>query len=65
MSEQPQKTKLDSLPFDNRFVRELPADPETDNHRRQVEGACYSRVQPTKVSQPKRVAYSREVADAI
>ena len=36
-----------NLCFDNRFTRELPADPETDNYRRQVEHACYSRVQPT------------------
>lgn len=48
--------------FDNRFVRELPEDPETINKRRQVMGACYSRVMPAKVSSPKLVAYSREVA---
>ena len=32
---------LHALDFDNAFVRELPADPETANHRRQVSGACY------------------------
>lgn len=49
--------------FDNRFTRELPADPKTDNYRRQVTEACYSRVQPTQVSKPSLVAYSREVAE--
>jgi uncharacterized protein YdiU (UPF0061 family) len=53
---------LDSLVFDNRFVQELPPDPQPDNYRRQVSGACYSRVQPTKVADPKLVAYSREAA---
>lgn len=56
---------LESLIFDNRFTRGLPADPETSNHRRQVQGACYSRVMPTKVSNPKLVAYSREVAELL
>ena len=35
---------LDILTFDNSFTRELPADPETENYRRQVKQACYSRV---------------------
>ena len=37
------------LRFDNRFVRELPGDPEQGRHVRQVHGACYSRVEPTPV----------------
>ena len=53
---------LDTLRFDNRFTRELPADPELTNFRRQVTGACYSRVRPTPVTAPRLVAYSREVA---
>ncbi|KJS01707.1 MAG: hypothetical protein VR65_08145 [Desulfobulbaceae bacterium BRH_c16a] len=56
---------LESLVFDNRFVRELPGDPQTANHRRQVENACYSLVLPTKVSSPRLVAYSREVTDLL
>lgn len=48
--------------FDNRFTRELPADTETDNTRRQVLSACYSFVKPTQVKAPKLVAYSHEVA---
>lgn len=56
---------LDSLQFDNAFVRELPADPETTNSRRQVNGACYSFVEPTSVSQPKLIAYSPEIASIL
>ncbi len=47
---------LASLTFDNRFTRELPADPETTTRTRQVTEACYSFVQPTKVAAPKLVA---------
>jgi len=54
---------LDNLNFDNRFVRELPGDPEPDNFRRQVYSACYSWALPTPAKQPRLVAYSREVAD--
>ena len=56
---------LESLVFDNRFVQELPADPQPDNYRRQVTDACYSKVLPTKVSGPQLVAYSPEVADLL
>lgn len=56
---------LGSLHFDNSFTRELPADPNPENRRRQVPGACYSLVKPTAVAAPQRVAYSREVADLL
>lgn len=56
---------LTQLSFDNRFVRELPADPIVDNYRRQVAGACYSLVQPTSVSAPQLVCTATEVADLI
>ena len=56
---------LDTLSFDNRFTRELPADPRTDNNRRQVYGACYSRVQPTAVAAPLLVAASIEAASLL
>ena len=48
--------------FDNRFTRELPADPDPENRRRQVMGACYSKVHPKQFEAPGLVAYSREVA---
>lgn len=53
------------LRFDNRFVRELPADPIADNYRRAVHEACFSRVQPTPVAAPKWIAWSAEMATAL
>ncbi|EKD36292.1 MAG: hypothetical protein ACD_75C01567G0003, partial [uncultured bacterium] len=53
---------LEALRFDNRFVRELPGDPLTENNQRQVKNACYSKVMPAKVASPQLVAYSREMA---
>ena len=52
---------LQSLQFDNRFIDELPADPITENKRRQVKNACYSLVNPTPVSNPELVACSVEM----
>ena len=57
--------KLKTATFDNSFTRELPADPNTENQRRQVTGACFSRVLPTKVAKPQLVEYSREVAELL
>ncbi len=56
---------LQTLRFDNRFSAELPADPELRNFRRQVAGACFSRVQPTAVARPRLLAYSREVCELL
>ncbi len=53
---------LHKLKFDNRFVDELPADPEMVNKTRQVYGACYSPVKPVSVSKPRLAAYSGDVA---
>ncbi len=53
---------MHALRFDNRFVRELPADPHPGPQRRQVHGALYSWVQPTPVAAPRLVACSPEVA---
>jgi uncharacterized protein YdiU (UPF0061 family) len=58
-------THLDQLNFDNRFIRELPADEEPLNTPRQVLGACYSTVLPTQVAKPQLVAYAQEVADLL
>jgi len=54
-----------TLEFDNRFTRELPADPDPANTRRQVFGACFSRVAPRPVARPELAAYSREVAAVV
>ncbi|HTN73792.1 MAG TPA: YdiU family protein [Pirellulaceae bacterium] len=53
---------LETLAWDNRFTRELPADLETANYCRQVKAACYSRVLPQQVVRPQLVAYAQEVA---
>lgn len=58
-------SSLSALTFDNRFEQQLPADPITDNHRRQVESACFSYVKPTPVKAPKLVSYSKEVAETL
>ena len=57
--------EMAALSFDNRFTRELPADPETANFCRQVQEACYSRVRPVSVAKPELVAYAREVAQIL
>jgi uncharacterized protein YdiU (UPF0061 family) len=55
-----------NLKFDNRALRQLPADPESGNsRRRQISEACYSRVMPTPVAQPALVAFSPEVAELL
>ncbi|MBL7048426.1 MAG: YdiU family protein [Nitrospira sp.] len=54
-----------ALNFDNKYTRELPADPETANKTRHVASSCYSRVLPVKASAPDLVAYSREMAGEI
>ena len=56
---------LEDLHFDNRFLRALPNDSESDNYRRQVYEACYSRVQPRRFSQPQLVAFSPDMADEL
>lgn len=56
---------LENLEFDNRFVRELPADIHDINARRQVYESCYSRVDPTPVAAPKLVACAREVCELL
>ena len=56
---------LADLRFDNRFVRELPADPIPDNYRRQVASACYSFVNPAAVRASKLVCAATGVADLI
>ena len=58
-------TSIRDLPFADRFVRELPCDPRTDNTTRQVLKACYSRVQPTPVAKPELLVLVPEVAELL
>jgi len=53
------------LHFDNRFTRELPADPVLDNYTRTVRDCLWSHVQPTPVKNPQLLAYSAEVAQQL
>ncbi len=54
-----------SLHFDNRFVAELPGDPDRSARRRQVVGAAWSPVTPTPVAAPRLLAHAREVAELV
>ena len=56
---------MQHLRFDNAFVRTLPGDPLAEPRPRQVHAALYSLVHPTRVSAPRLVAYSREVAEML
>jgi uncharacterized protein YdiU (UPF0061 family) len=53
---------LHRLRFDDVFVRSLPGDPIAEPRPRQVHGALYSPVNPTRVAAPRLVAHSPEVA---
>jgi serine/tyrosine/threonine adenylyltransferase len=61
----PAAMPLSELRFDNTFQQNLPEDPERGTRRRQVMGACFSRAEPTPVSAPSLLAYSREAAALI
>ncbi|KAG2499596.1 hypothetical protein HYH03_002537 [Edaphochlamys debaryana] len=55
--------KLEAVPWAHTFVNELPADPETTNVVRQVEGALFSRVSPTPPDgAPYLICFSPQVA---
>lgn len=49
------------LNIQDRFNKELPADPNKNNTRRQVHEACYSFVQPSKPSKPELIHVSQEM----
>ncbi len=53
------------LSIQDTFNKELPADPELSNTRRQVHNACYSFVTPRVPSAPKIIHYSKEMLKAI
>jgi len=65
MSEIQWRNEWDGVQFDNRFTRDLPADPDTSNVPRQVREACFSRVAPKQVSAPKLIAHSNELAEQL
>ena len=54
---------LCALPFGDRFVRELPGDPDSRNVPREVRDACYTRVEPTPVAAARLLAWSDELGE--
>jgi serine/tyrosine/threonine adenylyltransferase len=54
--------KLEELHFDNRFLRDLPADPVEQNYPRQVFQSLYSRVKPKVFANPELIAAAEDVA---
>jgi serine/tyrosine/threonine adenylyltransferase len=56
---------LDRLPFDDRVVADLPADPSREVRPRQVEGAAHSFVDPTPTAGPRTLAVSSEVVELL
>lgn len=57
--------KFLDLEFYDDFVGSLPGDPSTDGSSREVLNACYSFVSPTKVSSPKLIAWSDQLAESL
>jgi len=53
------------LHWDDRFLAELPVDPDSSNRSRQVRGAVASLVQPTAVADPVIRTVSSEMAEAL
>jgi serine/tyrosine/threonine adenylyltransferase len=53
------------LQFDNRYVTELPGDPDDSPRPRQVEAAAWSPALPTPVAAPRLLAATPELASAI
>ena len=47
------------------FINELPADPITENYRRQVKDACFSFVNPKQTSKPILLHSSNEMASTL
>ena len=56
---------LETLNFDNKVLRSLPIDPIEDNYVRTVNNACFSRVRPTPLSNPRLVVYSKSALKLI
>lgn len=60
------KKKLEDLNWDHSFVRDLPGDPRTNTHPREVLHACYTKVSPSvEVENPQLVGWSESVAELL
>lgn len=54
-----------SLKAKNTFIDQLPADPVLENHRRKVEKACFSYVEPKKTAAPLLLHVSDEMMNEV
>ena len=54
-----------NVTIENDFVGSLPADPIRENYLRQVRGACYSFVEPSRAGKPQLIAYSTDLAERL
>ncbi|KAF3689055.1 Selenoprotein O [Channa argus] len=54
------RSALERLEFENVALRKLPLDPSDEPGVRQVKGACFSRVKPQPLTNPRFVAVSHE-----
>jgi uncharacterized protein YdiU (UPF0061 family) len=63
LASRPRLRDLEELEFRDSFVRELPADPVSDNVPRQVANACYTRVAPTPVAAPRLLGWSDRLGE--
>src|SRR5919201_4046512 len=61
----PDLVDLAEARFENSFVRELPGDPVLGNVPRQVQNACYTRVDPTPVAAPRLLAWSEALGEEL
>jgi len=59
------KLKIMNLNIQDKFNKELPADSNRDNNRRQVLNACFSYVNPTKPEKSSLIHASTEVANLL
>lgn len=51
--------------LNNRFTQELPADPITENYRRQVRNACFSYAQPRTAPNPQMIHFSQDLLEEL
>jgi serine/tyrosine/threonine adenylyltransferase len=56
---------LETINFDNLALRSLPIDPIEKIYTRNVKGACFSRVKPTPVKNPRMVIYSEQAMELL
>lgn len=54
-----------NVTIENDFVGTLPADPIRENYLRQVRGACFSFVEPSRAGKPQLLAYSVDLAERL